>query len=453
MPGRPGSAEELYGLVCALQKQQQLTQVDLRAVQRRTEALRQELHCQEALIAEEQAKREELAAKHTPGDAELRLAEAHARGAARASADAAQELRGARRAFLQKCHAQVLSVGKGPTDPRRSGAPVAPSNCTPLSSAADESSSGSLSAVGLGPRREATLMPAAAVRQLLLLLREKLMRCIEVGSTAVPAPFVVASVVAPATEGGSSEQPRDCRPSDEQGAAAKVATSVMSPLTAAKSPHGPPSKSVTDACVRGAADDQSPPREKKRIGFAPECCFERVTAVPAANVNRGTRETWLTEGAPGACGSTAVVPPAANVTLDGDNHPSNACLRNDSRPRTQRFDGHFTVRVASRSATLVAEAAAMGAKRQRASEAAIAAQSSPPKAARADGDKGVSASRAPQGAGVAAAFPPAYTSNRDRLVAPVDLLSPRSAEARRNGSSGSGRRTVWTWTRGTSREP
>ncbi|CAC9526090.1 hypothetical protein, unknown function [Leishmania infantum JPCM5] len=436
MPSQPGSAEELYGLVCALQKQQQLTQVDLRAVQRRTESLRQELHCQEALIAEERARREELAAKHTQGDAERRLAEAHARGAARATADAAQELRCARRAFLQKCHAHVLSIGKGPTDPRRPGAPVAPRSCTPFSSAADESCSGSLSAVGAEPRREATLMPAAAVHQLLFVLREKLTRCIEVG----------------ATEGSSSEQPRDCRPSDEQGAAVKAVTSVMSPLTAEKSPPWPPSKSVTDACVHGEADGRSSPREKKRIGFAPECCFERVTAVPAANVNRGTRKTWLTEGAPGACGSAAVVPPSANVTLDGDNHPSNACLRNGSRPRTQRGSGHFTVRVASRSATLVAEAAAVGAKRQRISEAATATQSSPPKAARADGDKGVPASRAPQGASAAAAFSPAYSNNRGRLVAPVDLLSPRSAEARRNGSSGSSRRTVWTWTRGTSRE-
>ncbi|CBZ29625.1 hypothetical protein, unknown function [Leishmania mexicana MHOM/GT/2001/U1103] len=450
MARQPGSAEELYELVCALQKEQQRTQADLRAVQRRTEALRQEVHCQEVLIAEEQARHEELAEKHTQGYVERRLAEAHARGAARASADAAQELRCARRAFVRKCHDHVLSVEKGPTDARLSGMPVARSNSTPISSAADESCSGSLSAVGVEPRREATLMPAAAVHQLLLLLRTKLTWCIEVGATAVPAPHTVSSAVAPTTEGSSSEQPLDGRLSNEQCAAAKVATSVMPPLIAEKIPHGPPPKSMTDVCVRGAADGQSSPREKKRIGFAPGCCFERVTAVAAANVNRGTRKMWLTEGPPCVRGSAAVVPPPASVTADGDHHPSNAYLRNGSLPRKQHCSGHFTVRVASRSATLVAEAAALGAKRSRASEAANTTQSSPRKAARTDGDKGVSACSAPQGTSVAAVFPPAYTNNRDRLVAPVDLLSPRSAEARPNGSGGSGRRTVWTWTRGTS---
>ncbi|GET91574.1 hypothetical protein, unknown function [Leishmania tarentolae] len=447
----PGSAEELYELVCTLQKEQQLTQVDLRAVQRRIEALRQELHSQEEIIAEEEAKREELAAKRTHDHAERQLAEAHARGAARASADAAQELRSERQAFVQKCHDHVVSVGKGLADRRLSDFPAAPNKCTLLLAAADDSCSGSSSTVEVATSRGATLMPPAAVHQLLLLLRRKLTRCIEIGTTAGPAPLTATPFVTPTKKDNSSEQPFDDRPFTEQCAIAQVETTVMSPLVE-KKPKQPSSISVTGVCVRGAAEGQISPRERKHIGFAPESSFERVTAVPAANVNRGTRKMWLTAGSPCACDSTAAAPPPAHVTAGGDNRPSNVARGTGSRPLPQRGGGHFTVRVASRSAALVAEAAALGAKRRRASEAANATQSSPPKAARADGGKGASTCTATQDTSVAAAFSTVYTNNDGRLLVPIDLLSPCSAQAGRNSSSGPGRRTVWTWTRGTSHE-
>nr|CAJ2479119.1 unnamed protein product [Leishmania braziliensis] len=449
MSHQPSSAEELYELVCALQKEQQLTHVDLRTVQRRTEALRQELQRQQELIAEEQARQEELAAKLTQGCVERRLAEAHARGVARASADAAQELCFERRAFVQKCHDYVLSVGKGPTDRGRFDLLLLPSKGTILSTATDGSCSGTFTTAAVEAGREASFLPAAAVHQLLLSLSKKLTRCIEVGATAVLAPLNVPSTVTLTTEERSREKPSDRRPSAVQWSTATVVATLMAARITTTNPHRPSSAHVMEGNVGSAADGQRSPHEKKRIGFAPASCFERVTTVPAANVNRGTSQAHPVEGSPSTANNAAVVLPSANIATDCSNHPAHACLRSGSCPRTQRPSGHFTVRLASRSATLVAEAAALGAKRQRSSEAAKITQSSPPKAARADGDKGASTCTVPQCANVTAALAPTYTNDRDHLVASVDLPLLRSAETQGNGNSRSSRRSVWTWTRGT----
>ncbi|KAG5495543.1 hypothetical protein GH5_03206 [Leishmania sp. Ghana 2012 LV757] len=443
------SAEELYGLVCALQKEQQLTQVELRAVQRRTDALQQELHRQQTTVSDEQARQEELTEHLAQGYAERRLAEAHARGAARASDDAARELRLERRAFVRKCHCYALSLENAPTDAGLSDLPLALSTYTRLFSAEDESCSGTVSAETVGARRVASLMSPAAVHRLLLLLKTKLTRCMEVGATTAPGPIRAPLQVTPITEGTSNEQPLGRITPAEQCAAATVGPAVVASVLAGICPHRPPSPSIATGSVCDAADGQSSSREKKRIGFAPVSCFERVTAVPAANVNRGTRQIGPTGGSTLACSSAAAAPPCANMEADGDSIPPPTYLKNGPLPRTQRFGGNFTVRVASRSAMLLAEAAALGAKRQRASEAARVTHSSPPKAARVDGVEGGFACSAPHNASATPALAPACTKDRGCIVVPADLLLPLSAEARRNASSGPGRRTVWTWTRGT----
>ncbi|KAG5471055.1 hypothetical protein CUR178_02362 [Leishmania enriettii] len=444
-----GSAEELYGLVCALQKEQQLTQVELRAVQRRTDALRQELHRQQATVADEQARQEKLAENLAQGHAERRLAEAHARGAARASGDAARELRLERRAFVRKCHCYALSLEHAPTDAGLRDLPLTLSTCTSLSSSADELCSGTVSAETVSARRVASLMSPAAVHRLLLLLKTKLTRCMEAGATTVHGPLRAPPQVTPIAEGISSEQPLGRNTPTKECAAATKGPAVVASVLAGICPHRLPSPATTEGCVCDAADGQSSSREKKRIDFAPESCFERVTAVPAANVNRSTRQIGPTGGSTVACRSAAAAPPCANTEADSDSIPPSDYLRNGPLPRTQRFGGNFTVRVASRSAMLLAEAAALGAKRQRASEAARVTQSSPLKAARADDVEGVFACSTPHSASATPALAPVCTKDRGCIVVPADLLSPLSAEARRNASSGPVRRTVWTWTRGT----
>ncbi|KAG5470636.1 hypothetical protein LSCM1_01882 [Leishmania martiniquensis] len=449
MSREPGSAEELYGLVCALQKEQQLTQVELREVQQRTETLRRELHHQEAIIAEEQARQEELAANLTLGHAERRLAEAHARGAVRASDDAARQLRSQRQAFVRKCHDYVCSLGRGPTEASLSGGPRALSMHPIPSPAAGESCSAPPGAETANAHRDASLMAPAAVNRLLLLLKEKLTRCVEVSATAAHGSLQASLLVSPVTERSPREQPRGGAPPSTQGTAATAGAAAMAPRIAYTSPHQPLSPSTAVGCVYDAIDEQLSPREKKRIGFAPASCFERVTVVPAANVNRNTRQTQPTEGRTAACNTAAAAPPSADVVSDRDNRPSQTHLRNGSLPRTQRFRGNFAVRVASRSAMLVAEAAAVGAKRQRASEAARSIQFTPPKAARADDVQEASACSAPQCASAAAVLASVCAKDRGRLVAPAELLSQRSAVAGQSGNNVSGRRTVWTWTRDT----
>ncbi|KAG5496291.1 hypothetical protein JKF63_02592 [Porcisia hertigi] len=427
MSHQPGSAEELYEFVCALQKEQHLTQVELRAVQRRTETLRQELHSQQLLETEEQTKQQEIVKKLVGSRSERWLAEAQARGAARASADAAQRLCLNRRAFVQKCHDYVLSVGKGRSDARLSDELRAPNNGTVLSCAGGELGVDLSSTPTAVTCRSASLMPAADVHRLLLLLRAKLERSLEMSTTALSVPLLAPSPVVSMTEEGSREQRRDRHPSTEHGLTRAVTATPMSPDAAGASLQRPSSTSLTEVGVCGTVKEMGSPRERKHIGFAPDSCFERVTAVSAANANRGTRETR---------------PPETRADC-----PSSANPRNRRPPDTQWCRSNFTVRLASRSSTLVAEAAALGAKRQRASEAAKSTQSSPTEAGREDADKGASISPAPQCTSVAAPSVSVCPSDRSRFLAPVDLVPPRFVKApTRNDRNGSSRRTVWRWT-------
>ncbi|KAK7198149.1 hypothetical protein NESM_000771500 [Novymonas esmeraldas] len=390
----PASAEELYELVCALQKEQQLTQVELRAVQRRTEAVQHDLQVQQARGAEEEAAQRESSATLSALAAECRLAEAHARGAARAVSDAADELRAARVAWVLQC--------------RDAAAPSTPASAVPR---AHEQTG-----CPADPLVQATVQDAAALRRLLSSLAVRLTRCLDDdGATAVsdaPVPTAEVAEVTSATQPMAAELP-----------------AATPPLRPEPSREAPPPQPLTAAA---ALLQDSAGSSSKRIGFAPASRFARVTVVPAANVNRSGGWRPDTVYSPVCTGGSTNItePPLSSVC-----------------PRTHRAGGAFTVRLATRSATLVAEAAALGAKRRRAAEAATA-NSSPPLPTTAAQMDAATAAAVPCAAGAATTECQRTTG---RLVASADLLSAGSGSTtRRGGGSGGSRRTVWTWTQGTS---
>lgn len=472
------TAGELYQLVCTLQQEQRLTQAELRAVQKRSEAAQQDVQQLEESIAAERERQDELVVCCATAREELRAAAAEAKGAARATVEAVAAVREARAALVRRCQKRVASCATrpAPSFPTATAAPgAAESECDTAATArpgAAVPDEGRTCLHGWAPSAANDFLAPAVALELLTSLHAKLQRCL--------------------TELQPRASPASC-PANRDGTSALTARATNSTCNDAADPNASP---PTGCSLWPSPRSTSPPAladgsvgsrsalteeptgtpERKRIGFAPEALFQRVTAVPASNFNRGGRRTRVDMR--GASQPTPTPDPSPPPPLHPPrrSEPRVVCCVGATAtrevvpeapaqpPRPQpRRGAAFTVRVASRSASLVAEAAALDLKRRRA--AAEAADVAVPGTARyeaqleggvgdlrsstvATSTAGCEATCSPLGGGGGAGGWP-------RFVAPVELAVESAAAAAAAGGCGeerssiahARRRTVWTWSR------
>lgn len=344
MSASPTTAEELYELVCVLQRQQQATQLELRAVQQRSGQLRDAVKEHQVRIAEERARRRDLADKL----AELRLSTRRLRaledGAVCAARDALGELGEEQAALLRALHNRATLAAGCTTSTLKCSDSGVSSDITVVQKDETQTdvsrSEGRNHDVPTTPQMSqyAPLYSGAATHAILWPLLAKLANCISAASDE--------NAVHQASRG------TEALLVSTEPSLTTLEVSHVNPLVTPEENESAAIPSSKEPCAHDECPTAQP---KKHIEFAADASISRVTPVPACNANRTLPTARLTQGdAHTSAPRTRTTPPPAAATPTSTNPAGVA-----------RGTAKFTVRVASRSSTLVAEAAALGAKRQR----------------------------------------------------------------------------------------
>lgn len=419
------TAEELYEVVCGLQQEQQTTQLELRAIQRRSESLKEKIKEHQDTIANERHKQQDASEKLKTLRFTARLKLAQKEGVALAAQDVMKTLHAEQLRLLHVC---LDNVQRGST----STSIAHGSNKTQLSSSSSDSflhkdtlqMDNAVSLANLFKEPDNQLYTGVALHALLTILRKKLLK----GVQAVDATLKVRQSPESTYNAAST-----CSGPDPQQQP-PLLNATPSDQLFLPSPSPVPSALLS----------------RKRIVFARASSFQRVTPVSASNVNRGVPQ-----------------PSRRSVSYNGSQSEAGACgapqgcitLAPTAGAPAPRSVTKFTVRVASRSSTLIAEAAALGAKRQRATQLtrddaqplSLAPSAAHPCRDGSCGDPPGAVSGVP-------------LSNERDTACPMEVhdgdvawrcwtSGPLACGPRVSGSAGSGpRRTVWTWTRDTTEE-
>ncbi|KPI83681.1 hypothetical protein ABL78_7275 [Leptomonas seymouri] len=470
MAALPSSAEELYELVCTLQREHQSTELELRATQRRSESLRKEIHEHQCTILTERGKRQDVLEKLAALRLASRRQQAEEEGAAKAAQNAVHTLCTEQEKFLQICRRRALSGSSAASEAQctsavkwRNGGSDAPSSVgeegcreatvddlaatRPIKDSADAREIGTISG------KCTPLHSGAAVHALLLSLRSKLSTCLNAVTTSFDSQTTL--------QAKNKEAAVEFSAGNEQPEPMGM-TSSTPPTAVAGNPQTWSDDGLS--CYASVPECHSTPQvppppvqptwpDKKHIAFAPEQSLQRFTPVPAANANR-------------------LVPCSAHWTSSLTSPKKDLDTRGGAG-QAPTLSGvyvsatKFTVRVASRSSTLLAEAAALGAKRRRMLQVTTTASTA---SAAADSGKNVSVVSSPRPSAAHPRIDNAYDlllKDRSTVCLRMDAAVTSSAEPRESDTtrfatpeavsmcgprvSGSGssrpRRTVWTWTR------
>ncbi|KPA84814.1 hypothetical protein ABB37_01293 [Leptomonas pyrrhocoris] len=484
MAALPSTAEELYELVCTLQREQQCTQLELRAIQRRSEGLKEAIQEHHDTVLAERRKRQDVSQQLAALRLTARRLKAQEEGAVCAAQSAVSALHAEQEELLQTCRRRALD-GIANSSGAQHVNDIQESNG---GSAADFSSRKEhrIEETGDGPAGSSSFMAptyaftsavcsgkctsmysGAAIHALMSSLRAKLTDCLHAAATSH------ASCVSSTTQnsGGAAVELPEEQPRQSSQEALKEGSIPL------------PTSAADDPCARNGSDDalcsasaagpnctpslpstSAPPTLtiKKHIEFAPTGSFHRVTPVPAANANRLT---------PCFNRGESSCPSATRRTSDSRGGFGPIPIASGVNAGARKF----TVRVASRSSTLLAEAAALGAKRRRtiqlttatpsktATNAADSGRSNsllnPPRQSAADPRTDDVCNPPPPPHPNAALFPPdaAATSSTEQQgsdttrIAASAGLSVCGSRVCISGNSRP-RRTVWTWTRDAAQE-